>query len=104
MCSLAAGVESLQTSEVFDQADDLHPLVQSALFGKVPKAIVGHVSMFRTEHDDAASVGLEDTQHQPERGRFARAVGSNETVDRAFRNSQVQSIDCDLAAKRLCHA
>ena len=70
----------------------LHRGVQAALFGQIADPAGDFVRALVPEDAPHAFVGIDDAEQHPQRGRLARAVRTQNAVDRAFGDGYVDPV------------
>src|SRR5581483_1107897 len=92
--------DSLDLREKEQQLDDVHLLVEPALFRQISDAIA-EVGDAVSRPVDRAGVGIEDAGDHPDRRRLPRAVAPEETRDRAAVDGEGDAVDGTNFVERL---
>ena len=95
---------ALERPVVAEQPPHGHPLIKAALLGQVADAVVRRAGAALAQDLDLAAIGQEDVHDHPQRRRLARAVGTDEPVERPARHREIQLVHRDHAAELLGHA
>jgi hypothetical protein len=78
-----------------------HLAIEPALLRQVADAVEVGARARMAEHADLAPVGADDVHQHPQRGRLARAVGTEQTEDGARRHRERDVVDGHRAAEAL---
>lgn len=90
----------MQPSEVRQLGPGGHALIQAALLGHVadPHALGGSDRPILPAH--LALIGLQQTAHDPHRGRLTRPVATHESIQRAPGHAEAEAIEGSHRARR----
>ena len=84
------GVEAVELAEEDELVDDLHLLVEAALFGEVADALEVVAGEGLVEEADGAGVGDGDADHHADGAGLAGAVGTEQTEHGAGLDGEAQ--------------
>src|SRR5664279_2369999 len=87
--------QAMQASKKNEVIEHLHLLIAPALFGQVADALQLLTVKFLAEEPHFAFVGNVDTDHHPDAGGFAGAIGSEQAIHGALANVEGKVIDGD---------
>ena len=91
-------VEAVKLAEEDELVDDLHLLVEAALFRQVADAMKRAAVEGFVEERDRAGVGHGHADHHADGGGFAGAVGAEQAEHRARLNGEREAFDRDFRA------
>ena len=90
------GVEAVELAEEDELVDDLHLLVEAALFGQIADAMKVLAVEGLVEELDRAGVGHGDADHHADGGGLAGAVGAEEAEHAAGLDAEAEVVDGDF--------